>query len=363
MKLLLVSPFTSISGSAIRFRHIAEHLARRGHRVVYVERHPKGAPVPRLRGVEYHRTPALANLYLDITLSLIHTLWLLVCHLDCSVYYALKPAPNNGVPALIAKLLGKRILLDIDDLDYGYFSPGGKRTLSRYFFDRLPRHFELITFHTRMLGEYITGQLRIPQQRTWFLPQGVSDVFLDYDIARRPATIPESIVYTATLGITSDFGDVLPVLAKLCRNHPDLTINVVGDGVRREEFQRQAGELGIEANARFHGRIAHERLPELMAGNWIGLNYMRPSLTNDCRAILKIREYLAVGLAVVCNDVGDAREFADHIHLESDLDAIEQRLDTLLSAGRCDNHAGREYVRQHLRWERVVKAFAERAGL
>lgn len=357
MKLLLVSPFTSTSGSAIRFWHIARHLARRGHRVVYAERRPQGEPPPPFQSVEYHSTPKLPNLYLDIVLSLTANLLLLARHFDCTIYYALKPAPNNGIPALVAKLMRKRVFLDIDDLDYGYFPPGLRRRLSKLFFDALPRHFELVTCHTQKLREYITGRLGIPDERVFVLRQGISDVFLSYDLSGRSAEVAKSIVYAATLGITSDFGDMLPMLADVCTSHPDLIINVIGDGVRRGEFERKADEMGIRGNIRFHGRVPHQRLPEVMADNWIGINYMRPSLTNDCRAILKIREYLALGLQVVCNDVGDAGEFHDYAYVEPDLESMSGRLVTLLKGRMNANRAGRRFVKNEYRWEELISGF------
>ncbi|MBD3391342.1 MAG: glycosyltransferase [Chitinivibrionales bacterium] len=362
MKFLLISPFTSISGSAVRFWNIAQHIRRQGHTVVYVERRPAGAPAPRLEGVVYRTSPALNNLALDMIVSLAFNMLVFLRHIDCGVYYALKPAPNNCFPALFARLLFKRTVLDIDDLDFGYLKPGIGRWLSRYFFHHLPRAFHLVTCHTPRLKEYVTANIGVPGNKVLFLTQGLSDVFVPCDPARKPEDITKSIVYLATLGITSDFDDLLVMFERLCRAHDDLHIKVIGDGVRRKYFEDRIAELGISGNVHFLGRIDHHLIPVVMAHNWIGLNYMRPTITNNCRAILKLREYLAVGLQVVCNDAGDAYLFKDHVYVEQTIDDMERRTLDLLGRGLRVNLEGRRFIEEHFRWEPGIAELLDRIG-
>ena len=359
-KFLLVSPFTSVSGSAVRFWNIAQNLQSLGCDVVYVERRPKDAPAPPLENIRHLSSPKLRNLFLDIILSTIFNLAVYIRHCTCSVFYALKPAPNNCIPALIAKFMGKKVILDIDDLDFGYIDPGFKHEVSRFFFNYFPRHFKLITCHTTALKEYITKHSHVPERNIYFLTQGLSDVFLPYRLDKRDTTIRKSIVYLATLGITSDFGDLLPMFVNLCRAHSDLEIKIIGDGVRKSYFAARVEELGLKGNVRFLGWIEHQSIPQVMAANWIGLAYMRPTVTNNCRAILKIREYLGVGLQVVCNDTGDAYLFKDYIHIEKNIDMMESRILSLLGKGFVVNEEGRKYLERHFKWEHIVEKLLER---
>jgi len=91
-----------------------------------------------------------------------------------------------------------------------------------------------------------------------------------------------------------------------------------------------------------------------MADNWIGLAYMQPTFTNNCRAILKIREYLGVGLQVVCNDTGDAYLFKDYIYVEKSIHMMEKRLLELLDKGFAVNEEGRKYLEEHFQWGHIV---------
>lgn len=355
-KILLVSPFTGISGSAIRYVNIAKQLKRHGYSVIYVERESPHTTLPPIDNeIPTYRCKVSGNVYLDILRSLFFNLKILLLHWDLSVFFALKPAPNNCIPALIAKVFNKRIILDIDDLDFGYFPIGIKRSISQFFFNFFPRFFPLITCHTQSLKDYIINTLHIPEKRTYFLAQGISDVFLDFN--RLPENPPKSIVYSATLGITSDFPDLMPVFIAVVKRHPDVRINIIGDGVKRKEFERLSANEGLTDNIHFHGWVTHEDLPALLAQNWVGINYMKPSFTNQCRAVLKIREYLAVGLQVVCNDVGDVGLFDKFIHVESSLSLYENKICELLSEKYDYNNQGRLFINDNFKWKEIVDDF------
>ncbi len=259
MKFLLVSPFTNASGSSIRFWNIALQLSKQGHSVVLVER--KGSadkkPIFFSPEIRYYASPSTGNLIWDIFISLCYNLFILLRYFDCDIFYALKPAPNNCVPAFIAKLFGKKIILDIDDLDYAYWHKSLKRTISKYYFDFFTKHFPIVTYHTPNLKKYIVTTLGIPESRTYYLAQGISEDFLNVNTMIHRKS--KSIIYVATLGITSDFDKLIPVLANVCKVHPDAIISIVGDGVRRKSFEQIVKNFDIDKNVTFFGTIPHIR--------------------------------------------------------------------------------------------------------
>jgi glycosyltransferase involved in cell wall biosynthesis len=357
-KLLLVSPFTSQSGSVIRFWNIALRFKARGYTVVYIDRGSRsGRHLYKVDGIVYRPGRTVSPLFLDILFSTLYNLFMLLRHFDCSLYYALKPAPNNCIPALVAKLLGKKVLLDIDDLDYAYLPHGPKQTISRLFFRLFPRFFPLVTCHTPRLLAYCRENLHIPEQRLHFLGQGVSAEFLRIKGNDRPP-LKKSILYVATLGITSDFEDLIPMLDRIRSAHTDATITVAGDGIRRAAFEKTIQDRGMNGTVTFIGQVDHDKLPEIMTAHYIGINYMRPGLVNDCRAILKIREYLACGLQVVCNESGDADLFREVAFVEKDIGDMERRLVDLLSRPGERNRAGRNFIENHFSWDAIVDDFS-----
>lgn len=356
MKFLLVSPFTNTSGSAIRFWNIAEQLRRHGHKIVYIERVADYSFSPTFTGVTYLTSRKLKLLHFDILYSLLFNLVSLLRHHDCDVYYCLKPAPNSGIPGIVAKLLGRKVILDIDDLDYGYLKPGFNRKISSFFFHFLPKHFDLVTVHTDALYAFALERLHVPEKKLYYLAQGVSEAFLE---EKYLPTLPprKSIVYVATLGITSELDCLIPVFRAAVNAHPDLVIKIVGDGVRRPRFETAFEELGMKENVTFFGRVDHDELPAIMADSWVGVNYMRSNLTNDCRAILKLREYLALGLHIVCNSSGDAELFRDFVCIENDPQSMGEAICRILDAGWSLNTEGREFIFREFQWSNIIDRF------
>ena len=363
MKFLLVSPFTSAAGSAIRFWNIAIELKRAGHEVVLVDRKAvNGKTLFFSDEIRYYNCFSTGNLFIDIITSLFFNIFMFLRNIDCDVYYALKPAPNNCIPALMAKLLRKRIIIDIDDLDYAYLESKIKRGLLKMFFDSLPGFFPLVTYHTPNLNRYLSSRIKISKDRLYYLAQGISDEFLKINPDNYNPH-PKSLIYVATLGITSDFGDLIPSINSLCKDHPELFMSVVGDGCRRLEFEKEIRRLGIEKQVSFKGQLDHRELPAFIASHRIGINYMRPSEVNQCRAILKIREYLACGLDVVCNNVGDVELFKPHINIEADVEYIRKRIDSILKTQPIRNILGRKYILDNFRWSSIISDFIKAGAL
>jgi glycosyltransferase involved in cell wall biosynthesis len=281
-------------------------------------------------------------------------------HRDCALYYTLKPAPNNGVVALLASILKKKLVLDIDDLDFAYFPEGGiKYTIYKLFFDYLAKRFPLITYHTPQLKKYLVKTLNIDEEKLYYLPQGVTESFLCVN-PRTVSRVQRSIIYVATLGITSDFEDCIPMLVGICKDLPNTTVHVVGDGVQRTKFESQIKAMNLEKQIIFTGRMKHDKIPDFVAQHQIGINYMRKTPANDCRAILKIREYLACGLQVVCNNCGDVELFKNVIHIEHDIETMEKRIRTLLKSPFKMNEKGVALMEEQYRWNGIMSEFIEK---
>ncbi|MBN1600577.1 MAG: glycosyltransferase [Chitinispirillaceae bacterium] len=359
-KIVMISPFTSVSGSAIRFWNMAIELVRHDYEVVYVDRKIKnGKPLYHSRGITYYSCPQTGYLFFDIIISSIFNLFVFLRHRDCPVLYTLKPAPNNGIVSLLAFFLKKRQILDIDDLDFAYFPEGSsKYRIYKFFFDLLAKRFPIITYHTPNLRNYLVNQLNIDEEKLYYLPQGVTEAFLRIN-SRTVQRVPRSIIYVATLGITSDFEDCILTLVNICKDLPNTTIHVVGDGVQRKKFESQISQMGLEKQIIFTGRMKHERIPDFVAQHQIGINYMRKTPANDCRAILKVREYLACGLQVVCNNCGDVELFKDVVYIEKSIDSMETTIRALLKSPFRYNEQGVALMEEQYRWNLIMSDFIE----
>jgi hypothetical protein len=87
---------------------------------------------------------------------------------------------------------------------------------------------------------------------------------------------------------------------------------------------------------------------------------MAPTWANQCRASIKIREYLAAGLRVICNRVGDAELFKDYVTLCSNIEEFPAAMHQALIKQDLDSsRRGQEFVQRTFSWPPLVKGFVE----
>ena len=365
MKILMLNALTERSGSGVRFWSISKELALRGYSLFFLER-SIGKNGRRARNeLRYRSTVDTGMLWVDILRATLLNLYQGFVFRPQWVF-ALKPMPNTCLPALFLKYIFKgRIILDIDDLDYEYYPRGVRRHLVRIFLKMFPRHFDVITTHNNHLRNFIIEELGISSERVYFLPQGIeTEQFLTADPDQRYQTKwnlnsdDNVVVYSASLGITSDFQHVLPMLVDFLKGRDDVKVLVIGDGVRRQDFVKEVEAYGLQDRMVFAGYIPHADMAGVLKLAKLGINYMVPTRANQCRASIKVREYLAAGLSVVCNPVGDAEIFQDYVTFCSSIKQFPDAMSKALEERTQDSvKAAQRFVALHYSWPRLIEDF------
>jgi glycosyltransferase involved in cell wall biosynthesis len=362
MNVLIVSSLTNQSGSAVRFWSICRELGKLGHQVCFIERaHASERSAP---NVTYLRSPMVkSSLLLDIMLATgFNSVRSLLTRAD--VAFVLKPLPNSCLPALLKKLGGAKIILDIDDLDYEYYRDGLLKKIVKLFYQVFPRHFHKLTVHTEPLRRFILEELGCDEQDIVFLPQGIDydsfeSVERDFELLRTLGLDGHKVlVYVASLGITSNLEPTLAVVKDVIRQGKDVRLLVIGGGARLDEYRQMADDMGIGNEVVFTGYVPHPQVPKYMALGDIALNYLEDNEANRYRAPIKIREYLALGIPVVSNLIGDTHLFSDYVMAFGDLNEYRaQILRTLEDRDEARIEAGRAFIAQNYDWARIVPEF------
>jgi L-malate glycosyltransferase len=148
---------------------------------------------------------------------------------------------------------------------------------------------------------------------------------------------------------------LLSAASRIDREFPDARFVFLGDGPERGMFEHRAQELGIGGKVLFLGRRG-DIAPLLVCCDIAVLPSEAESLPN---ALL---EYLAAGLPTVASDVGGNSEIVEHgrtglLVAPQDPEALAEAILCLLrdpGAARQLGSAGREHVRKHFSFERLV---------
>ncbi|MGD8995249.1 MAG: glycosyltransferase, partial [Syntrophobacterales bacterium] len=154
------------------------------------------------------------------------------------------------------------------------------------------------------------------------------------------------------------FEHVLPMLVDFLKGRDDIKILVIGDGVRRQYFVKEVEASGLHERMVFAGYIPHADMPGVLKLAKVGINYMAPTRANQCRASIKVREYLAAGLSVVCNPVGDTEIFKDYVTFCSSIEEFPEAMSKALEERTPDSvKAAQRFVELHYSWPHLIEDF------
>jgi len=143
------------TGSALRAFYIAEAFKKRGHNVRFIK------PLPTL------------PLWADMALSLPYYLWQTLFS-RYQVVFAVKPYPTV-IPAMLwQRMLGAKLVIDVDDLDFAY-SHRLFRKVHAAIQKPWPRKADWVTYHNPKLLESIQDFFEVDKTKTIQVSQGVNE--------------------------------------------------------------------------------------------------------------------------------------------------------------------------------------------
>lgn len=191
--------------------------------------------------------------------------------------------------------------------------------------------------------------------------------FADHEPA--PPSGRSRLVFLGEIGAQDRVELAADVLAELVgRRGIDVELLIVGDGPRRRAVQERADRLGVGERVTFTGWVPFERVPVLLGSAHVGLDTAPPTEVNDGSTMVKIMEYLAVGLPVVATALHETRVTAADALIPVEVDSADAFADPiaelLSSPERWQEQADRAKARgRQLLWppqaERLTEAYRQ----
>jgi glycosyltransferase involved in cell wall biosynthesis len=219
------------------------------------------------------------------------------------------------VAATVPKLLGAKVIFDVHDLSDDMFAMrfGNRRGAS--VFDRTLRLLEraatrfadfVITVHEPYRNELM--RRGVPPEKTTVVMNTVDERLLPS--ARRENDNGFRIVYHGT--VTPPYGVNLLVeaVARVAADVPDLRLDIYGDGDAVPEVRALIEKRGVADRVTLSARyLPHAEVLERVQLASVGAIPNLPVRFNRFALSTKLFEYVALGIPVVCADLGAIREY------------------------------------------------------
>jgi len=206
----------------------------------------------------------------------------------------------------------------------------------RTLFRRLAlRRTKAIVVPSKTLVRIARDQWRVPEEKLWYLPNGIDIAELD-DKAREPLAVsdldlfsePPVVITVAALRPEKNIARLIEAFALALRSSPGRLI-VIGDGAERPMLQSLAVKCGIGAHVHFLG---HRNNP----APYIARSQVFALSSDTEQMPMTVLEAMALGKAVASVDVGDVRDMlcpanADQVVGAGDTSALAAALGRMLS--------------------------------
>jgi glycosyltransferase involved in cell wall biosynthesis len=252
------------------------------------------------------REIVIRDLYAPYALhSLIDDLWryLVVRKVIAPPYdVAVFCGPENALLAWLCKRSGSASRLIYDDHDYFPGLQHGK--FRRWVMERR----ELFCVHQAdgvISANPLLARLRRDQgaRDVVVIPNGV-DLPL-FALARQKVPHPPTLIYMGNLSRWWGIDLAIKAMPALLRIMPNLRFLIAGEGSEGANLRALSQDLGLMHSVHFMGRLSYRDLPALLAESDVGIATSQPdSEFRKYATPLKVVEYMAAGLPVIANRVG-----------------------------------------------------------
>lgn len=276
-------------------------------------------------------------------------------------------------PTIVGRLLGYRVVTEVDDLPYG---PSYEYPI-RFYVDWFKRAVTFVMGQlshgvvagTEEARDLLVREFHVPRSRIAVVPIGVDvDYFKPSDRAAaiERAGLDPNLRYVLFLGHFQhwvDFDTLLGAFAIVARRDPDVRLLLVGDGGEREKIEAQIAADGIADRVTLTGFVRdREIVRDLLASATVLLASHRAEyLDRIGMNATKIAEYLAIGRAVVAKDVARLRQMIDDTGagkvIPEDREAMAEAILAALEPGVADamGQAGRQLAVERYSWESTIR--------
>jgi glycosyltransferase involved in cell wall biosynthesis len=221
--------------------------------------------------------------------------------------YCFASSAWSGLTGVLLKKAGKVDYLIYEDLDYypGFFN----NPLTKLFFTRI----EKLCLQEADVIACVSEELVELRKRQTNKPVILSRNGVSYDLFKNNQQIKDSknrtLIYTGSLDKWCGLDVVIQALPEVKRIIPNIKLIIIGkewkDSFYSKTIAPLVGQLKLQNNVEYLGSMSYQELPQYLRKSAVGLIPNRPLSVRRYSCPLKLFEYLACGLPVLCTDIGE----------------------------------------------------------
>jgi glycosyltransferase involved in cell wall biosynthesis len=117
------------------------------------------------------------------------------------------------------------------------------------------------------------------------------------------------IVYCGSIARRNGVDLIVRAVPLLVEDFPLLRFRIIGEGPALEPAVRLAEELGVSDLVEFCGLVASGQIPSLLSGATTGISPQRGGVFGSLVFSMKVAEYIALGLPVICSGTATMRHY------------------------------------------------------
>jgi glycosyltransferase involved in cell wall biosynthesis len=119
----------------------------------------------------------------------------------------------------------------------------------------------------------------------------------------------EWIVYSGSIAHRNGIDLVVRAVSLLADGFPSLRFRVIGEGPALESVMRLAEDLGVADRVEFPGLVPSGQIPSMLSDAAAGISPQRGGVFGSLVFSMKVAEYVALGLPVICSGIATMRHY------------------------------------------------------
>lgn len=206
--------------------------------------------------------------------------------------------PISLMVGLVAKILGFKTLIDIEDLVVGQMETAGYSKPLVFIYGILEKIWLKIFNKVAVCSHYLTK--RYPD--SILLPNMV-----DLKLWKKGKQKDKKrIVFMGQMGPYHGQLEVLSTLVPVLKKNKNLELVFIGGGEKLKDLEFKIKNLDLKEQVVLTGQLPYNKMGKILLTGNVGILPLWNTPVHQARHPLKLLEYLASGLVVVTNKVGEA---------------------------------------------------------